>query len=77
MLLNKASSDIIIVLDSDAYNDALQLYKMLDFAELKGRVKICVPPDGYDPSLIYQNDEKNGIVKLLRTSHKIPESRLY
>jgi len=77
MLLTKASANIVIVLDSDAYDDALQLYKMLDFSDLKGRIKICIPDDGYDPSLIYQKDGKNGVVKLLRTAHKIPESRIY
>ena len=77
MLLTKASSNIIIVLDSDAYGDALQLYKKLDFSELKGRIKICIPEDGYDPSLIYQNDSKSGVVKLLRTAHRIQESRIY
>jgi hypothetical protein len=77
LLLTKASGNIVIVLDSDAYDDALQLYKMLDFGDLKGRVKICVPDDGYDPSLIYQNKGKVGVVELLRTSHRIPESRIY
>jgi len=77
LLLTKASSNIVIVLDSDAYEDALQLYKMLDFGDLKGRIKICVPDDGYDPSLIYQKEGKVGVVNLLRTSHKIPESRIY
>ena len=77
MLLRKASSNIIIVLDSDAYDDALQLYKMLDFSELKGRIKICIPDDGFDPSLIYQREGKNGVVGLLRTAHRIPESRIY
>jgi hypothetical protein len=50
---------------------------MLDFAELKGKIKICVPANGYDPSLIYQHDGKNGVVQLLRTAHRIPESRIY
>ena len=77
LLQRKASSNIIIVLDSDAYDDTLQLYKLLDYGNLRGKIKICVPEDGYDPSLIYQKDGKSGIIRLLRSSHQIPESRIY
>jgi DNA primase len=77
LLYNKATTNIIIVLDSDAYLDTEQLYMNLNFGKLKGRVRVCVPDDGYDPSLIYEKEGKYGIVKLLRTSHRITESRIY
>jgi DNA primase len=76
-LYTKASTNIVILLDSDAYYDALQLYKKLDVGDLKDRIKMCIPEEGFDPSLIYQKQGKNGIIKLLRTSHKVKESRIY
>jgi len=77
LLYTKASANIVILLDSDAYYDALQLYKRLDVGDLKDRIKLCVPEDGFDPSLIYQKEGKNGIINLLRTSHKVKESLIY
>lgn len=77
LLYTKASANIVILLDSDAYYDALQLYKKLDVGDLKDRIKICVPEEGFDPSLIYQKQGKRGIIELLKTSHKIKESRIY
>lgn len=76
-LYTKASANIVILLDSDAYYDALQLYKKLDTGDLSGKIKICIPEDGFDPSLIYQKEGKYGIINLLRTSHKINESLIY
>lgn len=76
-IYTKASANIVILLDSDAYQDALQLYKRLDVGDLKDRVKLCVPKDGFDPSLIYQKEGKNGILNLLRTTHRVKESLIY
>jgi len=75
-LYDKASANIVIVLDSDAYEDAIELYKRLDIGRLRGKIKICIPDDGLDPSLIYQRFGKRGIVRLLKGSVRIPESRL-
>jgi len=77
LLYTKASANIVILLDSDAYYDALQLYKLLDVGDLKGRIKLCVPEDGFDPSLIFQKQGKVGIINLLKTSHKVKESLIY
>lgn len=76
-IYTKASANIVILLDSDAYQDALQLYKRLDVGDLKDRVKLCVPKEGFDPSLIYQKEGKNGIINLLRTTHRVKESLIY
>lgn len=75
-LYNKSSANIVIVLDNDAYDDAIDLYKRLDIGRLRGRVKVCIPDKGLDPSLIYQLFGKKGIIKLLKGSVRIPESRL-
>jgi DNA primase len=70
-LIEKAKANIIILLDNDAYDDAVKLYKELDFGDLSGRVKLCKPPVGYDPSLIYQMIGKKGIVKLLKSAKEL------
>jgi DNA primase len=67
-LLEKANADIIIVLDGDASKNAKQLVRDLNFDKLKGRVKICLIPDEFDPSLIYEKYGYKGIIKLLKNS---------
>lgn len=76
-LHDKAGSYIVIVLDDDAYEDAKRLYRELNFGNLRGRIKIVRPPDGYDPSKIHEKLGKKGIVKLLRGAYHIPEKDLY
>jgi hypothetical protein len=76
-LYNKASANIVILLDADAYDDSIELYKTLNIGDLHGKIRLCVPLDGYDPSLIYQKWSNHGIIELLKASRKIPESQLY
>lgn len=77
LLQNKASSEVIVVLDNDALNDAIALYKKLNVDNLRDRVKICIPESGMDPSLIFEKTGKNGIIKLLKSSIKLKESMIY
>jgi DNA primase len=70
LLYEKANCNIIIVLDSDAVKDAINLYKTLNFGNLTDRIKICVPSINEDPSSIYQKLAYKGIISLLRTSRK-------
>jgi hypothetical protein len=71
LLLNDACAEIVILLDDDAEIEAMAIYKELNFGRLKGKIKICTPPYGYDASLIYQKLGKVGIIKLLKNS-RIP-----
>ena len=71
MLINKAKSDIIIELDDDAKNDAIDIYLDLNFGKLFGRIKMCTPKAGKDPSKIFELDGARGIVNLLRTSKEL------
>jgi DNA primase len=73
LLHTKAKSFIVILLDSDAYEDAEKLYWTLNTADLKGRIKICTPPEGHDPSSIFQYLGSKGIVKLLRNSRQLKQ----
>jgi DNA primase len=72
-LTTKAKCDIIIVLDDDAEDEAINIYKELDFGVLRGRIKVCKTPYNYDPSLIYQKVGNKGIVSLLRSADKLHE----
>jgi hypothetical protein len=65
-LYYNAKADIVILLDADALEDALLIYHTLNFGNLAGRIKLCLPPEGFDPSLINEKLGKNGIIKLLR-----------
>jgi len=72
-LHDKSGGYIVIVLDDDAYDDAKFLYGKLNFCDLMGRIRICKPPPGYDPSKIFETVGKAGIVALLKTSHILSE----
>jgi DNA primase len=72
-LIDKASAKVIIVLDSDAKNDAINLYKKLHSSRLRDRVRIVYLPDGFDIADVYQKLGKKGVVKLLSTAKKLKE----
>ena len=71
ILIEKAKADIVILLDDDAYEEAIAIYKELDFGDLRGRIKICKPPKGHDSSSIHQRLGKKGVVKLLKSARKL------
>ena len=77
LLLKNAKSDVVILLDDDAKDDAIRIYKELNVGSLYDRVKLCTPPADTDPSLIFEREGNRGIIKLLRSSEKILESNLY
>jgi len=77
LLLKNAKSDVVILLDDDAADDAIRVYKDLNVGSLYNRVKLCTPPTDTDPSLIFEREGVSGIIKLLRSSKRIPESQLY
>lgn len=76
-LFNNAKSDIVILLDDDAKDDAITIYKDLNVGKLYNRIKRCTPPTDTDPSLVFEREGNKGIINLLRSSEKILESRLY
>lgn len=77
MLLDKiyesANANIVILLDGDAFKDAKNLYNQLNFGKLTGRIRICHPPDIYDPSKIHEKWGKRGILRLLRRTKTLDE----
>ena len=67
----------MIVLDGDAYEDAKILYRKLSFGDLMGRIRICVPPEDYDPSKIFEKLGNKGIIKLLKSAYKLGPMDFY
>ena len=76
-LLSNAKSDIVILLDDDAKDDAVMIYRDLNVGKLYNRIKLCTPPTDTDPSLVFEREGNKGIINLLRSSEHIPESKLY
>ena len=77
LLLENAKADVVVLLDDDAYHDAIAIYKELDFGELKGRIKICKPPQGHDSSSIFERLGRKGIVKLLKSSRRLEMQEMF
>jgi len=77
LLLDNAKAEIVVLLDDDAQEEAVAIYKELDFGELAGKIKICRPPEGHDSSSIFQRLGKRGIIKLLKSSRRLDMEEIY
>ena len=76
-LEKRSKSEINIFLDDDALSDAYRIYKFLNSkTDLKGRINIIKTPEGYDPSLIFQEYGPKGIIEMLCSSEKLSEYEL-
>lgn len=73
VLNRNAKSTVNLMLDSDARVNALKNYKKLNSNELFGRVRVIDCPDGYDPSDIYKDFGKHGMLKLISSAHKLDD----
>lgn len=76
LLHDSSNGYVVVVLDSDAWEDAKHLYRKLEFGKLIGRIKICECPVNYDPSKIFEEYGYRGIVKLLKNSRKLSNKEL-
>lgn len=76
MIYDKSTTNIVVLLDDDALKDAIHLYKQLNFGDLYDRIRICVPPENYDPSKIFEQYGAKGMINLLRTSRKLNYNEL-
>lgn len=73
MLHDRANAYVVILLDDDAYNDAMLLYRKLNFGNLRGRIRLIRPRKGYDPSKMFEEYGPKGVTALLRTAYQLPE----
>ena len=76
VIYKKLTKKIFIVLDSDAWSDAIKLYKKLDGGKLKGRVFITKIPDNTDVADIVKDHGLEELKKILLSSGRLKESTL-
>tara|TARA_R110000803_G_scaffold47825_5_gene99617 strand:- start:10110 stop:11066 length:957 start_codon:yes stop_codon:yes gene_type:complete len=75
-IYGKLQKKIFVVLDSDAWKDAVRLYKKLDGGKLKERVYITRVPDGTDVADIVKYHGMDGLKQVLMSSGRLKESIL-
>ena len=75
-LMDKAKYTVNIMLDSDATASALKDYNKLNTSELRDRVRIIYCPEGYDPSDVYKDFGRRGMLKLLSSAKKLDDFTL-
>lgn len=74
-LHDKAGGYIVMVMDPDAKEDAERLYRELNYGNLRGRLRIIYLRN-HDIAYVHEGLGKKGVLKVLKTAKKIPESRL-
>lgn len=77
LLYDNVNCKIVIVLDDDAWEDALKIYRQLNFGNLRGKIKVCRPPINYDPSSIYEKMGSKGVIILLKSAKHLSDGELY
>lgn len=69
-----AMANVNIMLDSDAYNDAMRIYSTLNSSEkLHGKVRFIPIEGGKDPSDIYRDNGPKGIINMIKKAEPIDE----
>tara|TARA_R110000823_G_scaffold24480_2_gene72781 strand:- start:446 stop:841 length:396 start_codon:yes stop_codon:yes gene_type:complete len=76
VIYKKLTKKLFIVLDSDAWNDAIKLYKKLDGGKLKEKVFLTKVPDNTDVADIVKNHGITELKKILLSSGRLKESTL-
>ena len=76
VLVSRAKNVVRIFLDDDARKDAIKIYKMLNNTALKGRLRVVIPPSGYDPSLFFQEFGAKEMVNLLCSAEELSDFEL-
>ena len=76
VMYGKLTKKIFIVLDSDAWGDAIILYKKLDGGKLKEKVFLTKVPNDTDVADIVKNYGIDELKKILLSSGRLKESTL-
>lgn len=74
-LLNK-SNKIVLLLDSDAWNDSKMLYGKLNVGRLHDKVSVVKLIDDYDIAKVYEDFGRDGVVDVMRNTLTIKDSVL-
>lgn len=72
-LQDKANGYVVILLDDDAYQDAINLYKKINTDNLYSRIRIIKMPEGFDISLVNQKYGFRGVNKILKSRVRLKE----
>lgn len=75
-LFNKASANVIILLDADAMTDTKKHYLKLNVGKLFDRIKVVELKEGYDIAKIHEEFGREGVINVMRNSFKLKESQL-
>ena len=75
-LFHKASSNVIILLDSDAWFDSKKHYSKLNVGKLFNRIKVIKMKEGYDIAKIQEDFGRQGVIDVMKSAYKLKESEL-
>ncbi|MBR6517538.1 MAG: hypothetical protein IKT40_11960 [Bacilli bacterium] len=75
-LNQKANGNINLFLDNDAMGSILSIYRLLNHGRLYNKIRVVETSLGDDPSDIFQNHGREGIIQSLKNIKKIPECNL-
>lgn len=71
-LSEKLTGDVVILLDSDAWDNSITIFKKLNIGKLRGKVRLIKLVDGYDISKINEEFGREGVIEVMKSSY-IPE----
>ncbi len=72
-LLERANANINIMLDGDAYDTVVEIYKFLNHGRLYNRIRYIPMEENEDPSSVFQEEGYEGIMKKLLNYKTIEE----
>ena len=75
-ILEKCNANINIWLDNDAYNDIIKIYSLLNHGRLHNKIRVIETIGEKDPSDVYKDYGKKGIIYNLKQTTKIDEVKL-
>ena len=75
-LFHKASANVIILLDSDAWFDSKKHYSKLNVGKLFNRIKVIKMKEGYDIAKIQEDFGRQGVINVMKSAYKLKESEL-
>lgn len=68
-ILNRLSGNLVLLLDSDAWEDIKRIYHKLNIGKLHNKIRLIKLNDGYDIAKVQEDFGKNGIIEVLRSSY--------
>lgn len=72
-LVHRCNSNINIWLDGDAYNDVIEIYKLLNHNRLYGKIRFVPVNKDMDPSKLYEIGGNKAIISHLKNAYKIKD----